>query len=573
MDYITLAEACRELEDTPSYLDKNSIIAGLLKETPPEKLEMIVPLLLGRVFPAYTSQETGIGLQQLKKAVGKATGYSSEKIEDLMENLGDLGEVAEKLTEERKQMTLSEETLRVSKVFQNLRRLPEITGEGSVDRKISVIAELLTAASPVEAKFVIRTVLGDLRIGIAEGRLRDSIAKAFNVPPETVEHAYMLTTNYGKVARVAAEEGEEGLSELELTVGHPVNPMLAQRSGSIEEVLERMDGGAAFEIKLDGIRIQPHKKEDRIFLFTRRMEDYTDMFPDLEEEVKHSIKPKKAIVDGELVAIDKDTGKPMPFQEVLRRRRKYDIEDVAEQIPVHIYLFDVLLSGDETVLDHPYKDRRKELEKIVKPGKKVKIVEHRMLEDAAEIEAFRNEAISKGHEGLLAKDPESTYRAGRREFAWLKIKAEVETLDLAVVGAFAGKGDRAGTYGSYLLAARDQETDKLKTVTKVGSGFTDEELESLTKKFKKLKVSEKPSNLDAEIEADYWFKPSELFEINYEEIQKSPSEAHTSGYGLRFPRYVKTREDLDASSADTIDDVKRLFEKQEKREETENVED
>ncbi|KXA88981.1 hypothetical protein AKJ57_06015, partial [candidate division MSBL1 archaeon SCGC-AAA259A05] len=425
MDYSTLAEACRDLEDTSSYLDKNSIIAGLLKETPSEKLEIVVPLLLGRVFPAYTSQETGIGLQQLKKAVGKATGYSSPEIEDLMEELGDLGEVAEQLTEERKQMTLAQETLSVSKVFQNLQRLPEITGEGSVDRMIATVAELLTAASPVEAKFVVRTVLGDLRIGIAEGRLRDSIAEAFDVPPETVEHAYMLTTNYGKVARVAAEEGEEGLSELGLTVGHPVNPMLAQRSGSIEEVLERMGGEAAFEIKLDGIRIQPHKKEDKIFLFTRRMEDYTDMFPDLEDAVKNSIEPPKAIVDGELVAIDKDTGKPMPFQEVLRRRRKYDIEDVAEEIPVHIYLFDVLLSEDETVLDRPYKNRRKELERIVDPEEKVKIVEHRALGGTAEIEAFRNEAISKGHEGLLAKDLESTYRAGRREFAWLKIKAEV----------------------------------------------------------------------------------------------------------------------------------------------------
>lgn len=488
-----------------------------------------------------------------------------DEIEDLMEELGDLGKVAEKLTKEKKQMTLAEETLTVEKVFRNLQRLPEITGEGSVDRKISTVSKLLTAASPVEAKFVIRTVLGDLRIGVAEGRLRDAIAEAYDVSSEAVEHAYMLTTDYGKVARAVVEEGEEGLSELGLTVGHPINPMLAQRSGSIEEVLERMGGEAAFEMKLDGIRIQPHKRKDEIFLFTRRMEDYTDMFPDLEDAVRSSIGPNEAIVDGELVAIDKESGKPMPFQEVLRRRRKYDIEDVAEEIPVHVHLFDVLLSEGETILDEPYLERREELERIVSSGERIKVVEHRVLGESEDIEDFRKEAISRGHEGLLAKDLESTYRAGRREFAWLKLKAEVETLDLAVVGAFAGKGDRAGTFGSYLLAARDPGTDRLKTVSKVGSGFTDEELENLTEKFENLRVGEKPSTVDAEIEPDYWFKPQEVFEINYEEIQESPAEAHTSGYGLRFPRYVKSREDMDASSADNIDDVERLFEEQEKR--------
>lgn len=565
MKYQNFAKACQELEDTSSYLEKNSIIASLLNETSSDKLEMVVPMILGRIFPAYVSQETGIGLQQLKKAVGRATGYSEEDIEDLMEKLGDLGEVAEKLTGEKKQMTLAEETLTVEKVFKNLRELPEITGEGSVDRKIVTVSELLTAASPVEAKFIVRTVLGDLRIGVAEGRLRDAIAEAFDVSSEKVEHAYMLTTDYGKVAKTVAEEGEEGLSDLDLTVGHPVSPMLAQRTESVEKVLERMGGEAAFEIKLDGIRIQPHKRGDEIFLFTRRMEDYTDMFPDLENAVRDSIESDEAIVDGELVAINKDTGNPMPFQEVLRRRRKYDIEKVAEEIPVHINFFDVLLSNGETVLRKPYTERREELEKIVNPGERVKIVDRRILGDPEEIESFRKEAVSRGQEGLLAKDLESTYRAGRREFAWLKLKAEVETLDLAVVGAFAGKGGRAGTFGSYLLAARDAETETLKTVSKVGSGFTDEDLENLTDRFEELRVGEKPTQVEAEIEPDYWFRPQEVFEINYEEIQESPSEAHTSGYGLRFPRYVKIREDLDASSADTLDDVKNLFEKQEKR--------
>lgn len=565
MKYKVLAQACQELEKTSAYLEKNKTISNLLKDTPSEKLEMVVPLLLGRVFPAYVSRETGIGLQQLKKAVGRSTGYSEKEINRLMEELGDLGRVAEKLTEEKKQMTLADETLTVEKVFQNLRKLPRITGEGSVDRKIATVSKLLTSSDPVEGKFIVRTILGDLRIGVAEGRLRDAIAEAFDVPAETVEHAYMLTTDYGKVAKAAAEEGERGLSKLDLSAGHPVNPMLAQRSENIQDVLERMGGEAAFEIKLDGIRIQPHKRGEDFFLFTRRMEDYTHMFPDLEKPAGKSIKPDKAIIDGELVAINKDTGKPMPFQEVLRRRRKYDIRDVAEEIPVQIHLFDVLLSGETTMIEKPYTERRKELEKIIEPGERIKLVEHRILGDPQEIRKFRSEALSMGHEGLIAKNPNSTYRAGRREFAWLKIKAEAETLDLVVVGAFAGKGDRAGTFGSYLLAARQPETEKLKTVSRVGSGFSDEELEKLTEKFEKLRVEGKPSNVDSEIDPDYWFKPQEVFEINYEEIQKSPSEAHTSGYGLRFPRFVDIREDLNASSADTVEDIDRLFKEQEKR--------
>ncbi|KXA99328.1 hypothetical protein AKJ42_03380, partial [candidate division MSBL1 archaeon SCGC-AAA261C02] len=451
MKYLSLAKSLEKLEDTTSYLEKNSIIADLLKETPSESMEMVVRLLLGRVYPAYVSQETGIGLQQLKKAVGKATGYSADDIDDLMEDIGDLGDVAEELTREKKQVTLAEGTLNVEEVYKNIHKLPTITGKGSVGRKTKTVDKLLADASPIEAKFIIRTVLGDLRIGVAEGRLRDAIAEAFDVSPESVEHAYMLTTDYGKVAKAVAEEGGEGLEGLGLTVGHPINPMLAQRSEGIDDILERMDGKAAFEIKLDGIRVQPHKKDDEVFLFTRRMEDYTSMFPELEKPLKKALKSDHAIVDGELVAINRDTGKPMPFQEVLHRRRKYDIKEVAEEIPVEIHLFDVLLAGEKTILDQPYIKRREKLEEIVKPSDKVKIVEQKTLTNPEEIKNFQQQALSKGHEGLLAKDLNSNYRAGRREFAWLKMKAKAETLDLAVIGAYAGKGKRAGLYGSYLL--------------------------------------------------------------------------------------------------------------------------
>jgi len=564
MRYLTLAESFNELEKTSSYLKKNEIIAELLRRTPPEMMEEVVSLLLGSVYPAYVSQETGIGLQQLKKAVAMASGYSLSEVEKLMEKVGDLGEVASQLLSKKKQVTLFTRTLDVEKVFNNLRKLPDITGAGSVDRRIATVAELLSNASPLEAKFITRTVLGDLRIGVAEGRLRDAIAEAFNVPADLVEQAYMLTTDYGRVARAASEGGRKGLEELDLMVGHPVNPMLAQRAESVEEVLQRMGGKAAFEIKLDGIRIQVHKDGERVKLFTRRMEDYTGMFPDLLDPLREAVKPERAILDGELVAIDKRSGKPMPFQEVLKRRRKYDIEEVARQIPVEIHFFDVLLSGNRTMIWEPYTRRREELERIVEPGERIKVVKQKVLSDLEEIRKFRSEAVAMGHEGLLAKELGSVYRAGKREFTWLKLKPTIETLDLAVVGAYAGRGKRAGTFGSYLLATRDPTSGKLYTVTKVGSGYTDEQLEDLTNFFKPLVMDRKPDELVAEVEPDHWLRPEYVFEIIYEEIQKSPPEKHTSGYGLRFPRFVRLREDMRVEDIDTIEDIERLYSKQQK---------
>ncbi len=565
MQYLKLAEAFERLEKTSSYLEKNSVLADILKEAQSKEVEQVVMLSLGRPWPSYISKETGVGMQQIKKSISVASGYSISEIEKLMRDVGDLGEVARKLLSKKRQVSLMKEQLTVKEVFETVKQLAEISGAGSVERKVESISKLLTSAEPIEAKFIVRTVLGDLRVGVAEGRLRDAIALAFKVSPEIVEHAYMLTTDYSQVARAAADDGEENLGKLGVSVGHPVSPMLAQRAESVEEILERMKGKCAFEIKLDGIRIQVHKDGDKIFLFTRRMEEYTSMFPDILNPLKKSIKPKRAVVDGELVAIDKSTGKPMPFQEVLKRRRKYEVKEAAKQIPVEIHLFDILLSGNENLMNEVYTKRRKILEKRVKPEERVKVVEQQVLEDAAKINEFSMRAIKIGHEGLVAKDLNSTYRAGRREFVWLKLKPTLETLDLVVVGGLYGKGKRAGSFGSYLLAAYDQDGEKYKTITKCGSGYTDEDLEDLTKIFKKIQIKKPHPDVEIELESDAYFEPKIVFEINYEEIQKSPAEKHTSGYGLRFPRFVRIREDKKPEEINTVDEISELYKKQEER--------
>ncbi|MEW6593007.1 MAG: ATP-dependent DNA ligase [Candidatus Hadarchaeota archaeon] len=565
MKYHALAEAFEKLEKTASYLEKNSTIVALLKETPAEEIERVVLLLLGRPWPAYVSKETGVGPQQLKKAISLASGYPAAEIDKKLRETGDFGEVAQLLISKRRQASLFQEQLTVEKVFESLRRLPEITGGGSVDRKMGLVSKLLADATPTEARFIVRTVLGDLRIGVAEGRLRDAIATAFGIEADDVEHAYMLTTDYSLVAKAAAKGGKKGLKKLGVSVGHPVSPMLAQRAENADEILKRMGGKAAFEIKLDGIRIQVHKDGGSVQLFTRRMEDYTNMFPDILGALKRSLTPRRTIVDGELVAIDKKTGKPMPFQEVLKRRRKYEIGEAAKQIPVQIYLFDVLLVDDKVMMDEPYEKRRAQLKRMVQKEDNVIVVEQKILNDPEEIQKLADYAVKMGHEGLLSKDIGSTYRAGRREFLWLKLKPTLETLDLVVVGAIYGRGRRAGSFGSYVLAAKDEDDEKFKTVTKCGSGYTDEDLDELTKRFKEIQVKKPAQDVDIEIECDAYIEPRVVFEIAYEEIQRSPSEKHTSGYGLRFPRFIRVREDKKPEDISTTREIGEMYKHQEER--------
>lgn len=565
MEYSKLVEVQEKLEKTSSYLDKVELISRLLAETPKEEIRKVVLLLLGEIFPPYESKEIGIGPQLIKEAIARATGYSRREVDELMLSKGDLGEVAEELVKKKRQVTLFRESLSVEKVYSVLRKVSEISGEGSQEKKILWISELLTNSSPLEAKYIVRTVLGELRLGIAEGRLRDSISKAFHVSPELVERAYMFTGDYSLVAERAALGGEAELKNIRIEVGRPVSPMLAQRADSIDEVIRRL-GKAAFEIKLDGIRIQIHKKKDRIWIFTRKLENYTSMFPDLVKDSLDSIKPDKAIIDGELVAINPETGKPMPFQEVLRRRRKYNIEEVSRELPIQFHAFDVLYSEGVEKIDLPYEERRKTLEEIIEQKEgKFHVVERIISDDEKEIKDFLNYSLSLGHEGLLAKDLNSPYRVGKREFLWLKVKPGGDTLDLVVVGAFYGKGKRAGVFGSYLLAARDEESDKLLTVSKLGSGFTDDELKELTEKFKSLVMKRKPGILEAEIEPHVWIEPKIVFEVMFEEIQKSPEEKHTSGFGLRFPRFVRIREDKGVEEISTIQEIEEMYRKQEEK--------
>jgi DNA ligase-1 len=397
---------------------------------------------------------------------------------------------------------------------------------------------------------------------------------------ELVERAYNISSDLGRVARVLAEEGLEGIKKFKVVVGEPIRPMLAERLSSPEEILEKLGGKCIAEYKYDGERIQAHKKGDEITLFSRRLEDISDQYPDAIQLLRRHVKAKDAILEAECVAIDPDTGEMRPFQELMHRRRKYGVEKAMEEYPVSLFMFDALYVDGKDLTLKPYTVRRKVLESVVKEGERVKIAKYIIAGDVKELENFFLEAIEDGCEGLMCKSiaEDSVYQAGARGWLWIKYKRDyksemTDTVDLVVVGAFHGRGKRAGTYGALLLAAYNPDNDTFETVTKCGTGFTDEDLAKLPQMMKKHVISHKHPRVNSMIEADVWFEPKVVIEVLGAEITLSP--IHTcamdairkgSGLAIRFPRFTGNyRLDKAAEDATTTNEIVEMYQKQLKK--------
>lgn len=555
MLYKDLAELYKRLEKTTLKTLKTRLVAEFLREVDkPDILEIVPYLILGKVFPDWDERELGVGEKLLIRAVSMATGIEGSWIENSVKDTGDLGESVALALQKRRQKSFFGQPLTIKRVYTTFVKIAETQGAGSQDRKLKYLANIFMDASPEEGKYLARTILGQMRTGVAEGLLRDAIAQAFSVKVDLVERAYMLTTDFGYVAKVAKFEGNEGLSKVEIQVGKPIKPMLAQMATNVRDALVEMGGEAEFEIKYDGARVQVHKDGDRIIIYSRRLENVTKSIPEVVERIKKHLKPEKVIVEGELVAIG-EGGRPRPFQYVLRRfRRKYNIKEMIEKIPLELNLFDILYVDGENMIDTIFIERRKRLESVVNQGDGVKLAENIITKSPEEAEAFYRKALAMGHEGLMAKRLDATYEPGNRGKKWLKIKPTMENLDLVIVGAEWGEGRRAHVLSSFLLGAYDPEKGDFVPVGKVGSGFTDEDLIEFTKMLKPLIREEKGKEVKIE--------PKVVIEIAYQEIQKSPK--YESGYALRFPRYVALREDKSPEDADTIERVAQLYELQER---------
>jgi DNA ligase-1 len=549
MDYSELVSVYHDLEATPSKLEKTAIITEFLEGTDPSLLDTVPHLLMGTVFPAGSSLELGVGPGLVYDAITFVTGVKKDGVKRLVKEMGDVGSAAERLTQKKAQTALFPEKLTVEKVKANLEKVALAQGPGSQEKKIRLISELLTNAEPAEAKYLVRTMLGELRVGVAEGLLRDAIARTFGTTPEVVERAYMLSNDFGRVAQIASKDGEEGLRKVTMEVGVPIKPMLAQIAPSMEKVLADVER-PALEIKYDGARIQIHKEGGSIRIFSRRLEDVTSPLPDVLARAREAIQTDRAIVEGEAVAMDPATGRPAAFQDILRRfRRKYGVEEMRREIPFEVYLFDCLYVDGESMIDRPFHQRRAELERIIAPRERFELAQQLVTKSVDEAGVFYQKALDIGHEGVMIKNLDAPYIPGARVGHMYKIKPVMETLDLVIIGASWGAGKRKGWLSSYVLGVMDENTGRILPVGRVGTGVTEEQLDEFTRLLEPL--------IEFEEGTEARIKPEVVVEVAYQEIQKSPN--YESGFALRFPRIMRLRGDKSPTEADGLDRVVQLY--------------
>jgi DNA ligase-1 len=581
--YSRLAETYEKIESTTKRLEMTDYLVELLKETPKEIIDKVVYLTQGKIYPDFVGLEIGVAEKLAIKAIARATGKREKEIEEDLKTSGDIGETAQRFMAKKAQATLFQQPLTVEKVYQTLEKMAKTVGTGSMDMKLSLLAGLLTAATPKEAKYLIRTVTGNLRLGIADMTVLDALAIAYGGGKESrsyIERAYNISSDLGKVAKILVEKGLEGIKKFEVSIGKPIRPMLAERLSTPEEILEKLGGKCIAEYKYDGERIQTHKDGEKITLFSRRLENISDQYPDAIQLIRQNVKAQTAILEAECVAIDPDTGEMLPFQELMHRRRKYGIAKAIEEYPIALYFFDLLYLNGKDLTLQPYPVRRKNLEATIQQTKRIRIAEYIITDNPEELEKFFLKAIEEGCEGLLCKSiaGDSIYQAGARGWQWIKYKRDyksemTDTVDLVVVGAFHGRGRRAGTYGALLLAAYDPEEDSFKTVCKCGSGFTDEDLEKLPKIMKKHQIPKKHPRVISTIEAEVWFEPKQVIEVIGAEITLSP--VHTcalniiregSGLAIRFPRFTGNyRPDKAAEDATTVKEIIEMYQRQLKK--------
>jgi DNA ligase-1 len=569
------------MEQTTKRTELTELLARLLAKTPTKLLDKVIYLMQGRLYPNYVGVEIGVGEKLALRTIALASGRSLKGLASDYQRLGDVGLVAAAALEGKVQTSLAPAPLTVERVYETLERIATTSGGGSLDAKLKGLSSLLNDATAVEAKHIMRAVTGELRLGIADYTVLDALALAFSGDPanrRVLERAYNLSSDLGAVARTLAERGLVGVHEFRIEVGKPVRPMLAERVATAAEALAKLGGRCAVEYKLDGERLQLHRFPDGVQIFSRRLENITGHYPDAVQLAREHVRANSAIAEAEAVAINEDTGEHLPFQELMHRRRKHGVAEAMERYPIALNFFDVLYADGADLTSQPYRARRRALLRLIRPSERVRVVPGLITNDVERIDRFMAEAVAEGCEGVMAKDLQSVYRAGAREFAWIKLKREyrsalTDTLDLVVIGAFHGRGRRAGTYGTYLLAAYDSRADLFRTVCKIGTGFTDEDLKRFPELLKAHQVARPHARADSRLDADVWFVPHLVIEVIASEITLSP--IHTcgldvirkgSGLALRFPKYTgRTRDEKGPEDATTVEEIVAIYRGQLKR--------
>jgi DNA ligase 1 len=576
MRYETVAEAYRDLEQVSGRLAMIERLAALLAQTPERLLPVICYLGQGLIAPEFAGVDLGLAEKLAIRAVATATGAGQADVTARVRETGDLGQAAEQLLA----ATAADRTatLTVVTVINTLREIANAEGPGSQGRKLDLLGGLLTQATPLEARYLLRLVTRNLRLGIGTPTLLDALAQVHaggRAGRPVLERAYNICCDLGQVAAVLAEGGLAAVEQIQVRPGNPVRAMLAQRLSAAPEILAKLGGRCAAEYKYDGVRVQAHRTADgEIELFTRRLERISAQFPDVVELLAAGLGPAEAIIEGEVVAYDADAGELRPFGEVMLRRRKHGIDEAVRDVPVGLFCFELLYADGQDLTQLPYPQRRAALAAAISPSARLRLTTATEVADPAALDAAFEQAITDGCEGLVCKSvgPASVYQAGSRGWQWIKLKRDYrtelsDTADLVVVGAYAGRGRRAGVYGAVLLAAYDADADVFRTVSKCGAGFSDADLAALPGRLAPLARPERPARVDGRQEPDVWFEPGLVLEILSAELTLSPN--YTAGWGqikqdaglaMRFPRFTgRWRDDKGPEDATTTRELVELF--------------
>ena len=580
MKFSIISDAFQKMEATSKRLELTDILVELIKEIPEDVISKAVYLIQGKLRPNFEGVELGIAEKLVMKAMSKSSGIPLKKIEEDYNKGGDLGQTAENILQQKIQTTFSSETITLERVYETLLKISNLEGKGSQEMKMRYVSSILNDATPQEAKFILKILLGTLRLGIAENTVMDALAIAFTGEKENrevIENAYNVSSDLGKVAQVVSTGGIEQIRKFQIQLFNPIRPMLADRIKSGEDTIKKFQNDFAAEYKLDGERAQIHKQKDTIIIFSRSLENITSYYPDIVEKISKLIISDDVILEAEVVAMNTNSGDFLPFQELMHRRRKYEIDEAVTKYPITVNFFDVLFSNGKNCMEMEYMERRKLLEKIIKEDDFARLIPMSIINNEEQILEVLENSINSGCEGLMLKHLNSTYRAGIRGSNWLKLKREYQndlgdSLDLVVIGAFFGKGRRTGKYGTLLLATYNDEEDVFPSICKVGTGFSDESLDQLYQILSPKVTLKKNPRIISDMAADMWFEPELVIEIVASEITQSPIHKTASdkikentGLALRFPKFTgKIRTEKNAEDASTDEEVIALYKVQKK---------
>ena len=584
MTFKEFASYLQKLETTASRNEMTAILAELFKEAEAEEIDQICYLSLGRLAPKYEGIEFNIAEKMMVQILARAYEKEAAKVKESYKKIGDLGVVASQLAQINADSSADKrgKELTVTQVYDQLYEIATTSGEGSVEKKVSLFAELLQQLAPLSARYVVRIPIGRLRLGFSDVTILDALSWSKtgdkSLRPE-LERAYNISADIGKIAKIFKEKGVEGVRKVKVSVGTPIRTAQAERLPTAEKIIEKL-GRCAAEKKFDGFRTQCHIWEEKgtrtVKIFSRNLENITYMFPDIVKAAQ-KIKVKSAVLDGEAIAYNPDTGEFLPFQETVQRKRKYGISEKAKEVPLKVFVFDLLLLNGKGLIFEPFSKRRKLLEKVLgkaKPEEVIQLAYQKIISTPEELRREFDLSISEGLEGLVVKKLDSVYQAGARNFNWVKYKRATEgeladTVDCLVMGYYRGRGKRASFgIGAFLTGVYDEVSENFYTIAKIGTGLTDGQWREMKRRCDGVKVARKPEEyvVDKNLACDVWVRPAIVVEIKADEVTRSP--VHTAGkkgkqpgFALRFPRLVRFR-DKDPEQATTVKEVLRLYKMQ-----------